>query len=205
MEGKIREKFVGWCQQSIKVTKNQNRKLEVWEMQVWVDLINLDKDFNSLMALLWTLKHLIKNSSVELSLRNMKLSDRKLYELVFKATALIAKVSGFSFFSMKSLSNCQVVYRQSWIDYALFVSSLSFSFLVTIIGSQNDITLKVNSQILSLGMAFLIKVSFYSVILTKLVNVFSGRNIFNVMLDFKWMYRKVSHIFYWLYNCGQLR
>lgn len=142
------------------------------------------------------MKHLIKNSSVELSLRNMKLSDRKLYELVFKATALIAKVSGFSFFSMKSLSNCQVVYRQSWIDYALFVSSLSFSFLVTIIGSQNDITLKVNSQILSLGMAFLIKVSFYSVILTKLVNVFSGRNIFNVMLDFKWMYRKVSHIFY---------
>lgn len=126
----------------------------------------------------------------------MKVSVRKLYDFVVRATTFIAKLSGFWFLSIKSLSNGTIVCHQTRIDYVVFALSLTFSLLTASIGSNETLNVKIKSTILNLGTMFLWKMTLYSIIVTKIVNFIAGRSVFNILQDFKWMDRQVLNLFF---------
>lgn len=126
----------------------------------------------------------------------MKVSVRKLYDFVVRATTFIAKLSGFWFLSIKKLSNGTIICHQTRIDYIVFALSLTFSLLTASIGSNESLNVKIKSTILNLGTMFLWKMTLYSIIVTKIVNFIAGRSVFNILQDFKWMDRQVLNLFF---------
>lgn len=124
----------------------------------------------------------------------MKLLKITSSDFVYKFNVYVAKLSGFAFFSLKSSGTNEIEFHQSWVDYVLFTLSLSFSCYAFLSGSSNKsrVQLNLQSTILNLGVVTLWLASMVSVIVTKLLNIFLGRRIFQMIVDFRWINQKVK-------------
>lgn len=112
--------------------------------------------------------------------------------MIFKLSYIVLKISGFVFFSVRRKAADVLEFHRSWIDYAIFIVSFTFSAYACSEGSSTIFELKLNSIVLNLGRKFLWKLSMSSVIVWKCVHFVRGRDVFNIMVNLKWMDRQVD-------------
>ena len=121
----------------------------------------------------------------------MKL-DYKNPNTCYKISFVILKFSGYLFYSIKTNEDNSIEFYQGWSDYAIFL----FSFLVTLWtffrGATNNLSLKLQSPALNLGMPILWEAFIISMLITKVISVTRGRSSFNILMNFKWFDEQVS-------------
>lgn len=125
-----------------------------------------------------------------MKLLNLKL-DFSTSDISYKFCVYMLKASGFVFFSIKSLENGSFKFYQVISDYIIFCVSFSFSLFMALDGVHQGLTVNIQSIALSVGTAFLWKVSMISIIITKLINIIGARRAFSMLADTQWIDQKV--------------
>lgn len=117
----------------------------------------------------------------------MKLNLRSPHLVLF----FLTKVSGYAFFSIKFVAGKFKFYKDSF-DYVVMVASLAFSYGVmrNVIAEKSTITLR--SIVLSIGGALSWNFLILTSSLTKVINVFAGRQEFLIYEKFSLVDEQVT-------------
>lgn len=114
----------------------------------------------------------------------------------YRFALFIAKLNGFVFFSVKNTLN-GVKFHQNWIDCVIFVVSFSFNLILSITAQSQKFNAEIKSPIIKIGLDFLFKLSLFSIVFTKLINMIGWREVFNVLKQFELIDKKVCEkLFY---------
>lgn len=121
----------------------------------------------------------------------MKVKNVLTSDNFYKWASLMTKFTGYSFISIKFDQNGKsYIYRQKK-DYVIFVLSLLFSLYIFYLSVTQKNNLELNSMIFNLGTNFLWKVSMSGIIVTKFINLFKGPTAMSIIVDLKWIDKKV--------------
>lgn len=134
----------------------------------------------------------------------MKLENIFTADFLYESSALIMKISGYSFISIKLTKNGKSQIFRQRRDYAIFILSLLFSLYIFYLSNIEKAFFELESTILNLGTYILWEVSMTSIIVTKFVNLFKGPRAMSIIVDFKWIDQKVWIIISSLYFCDIL-
>lgn len=121
----------------------------------------------------------------------MKLENIFTADFLYESSALIMKISGYSFISIKLTKNGKSQIFRQRRDYAIFILSLLFSLYIFYLSNIEKAFFELESTILNLGTYILWEVSMTSIIVTKFVNLFKGPRAMSIIVDFKWIDQKV--------------
>lgn len=105
----------------------------------------------------------------------MKSETNSPYILIFS----VVKASGYVFFSLIS-SKDRIQFEKKRKDFGIMLISLLFSFCVIAFARSDKFSLT-RSLVLNIAIAFLWDLAMVSSILTKLINVFKGRKMFDIL------------------------
>lgn len=130
----------------------------------------------------------------------MKIGNTFTADFLYKSSALMIKISGYSFISIKLKKNGESQIFRQRSDYAIFILSLLFSFYIFYLSNVHKAFFELESTILNLGTYILWQVSVASIIVTKFINLLKGPRAMSIIVDFKWIDRKVWTIISSLYS-----
>lgn len=109
------------------------------------------------------------------------------YELIF----FFAKVSGYAFFSIRRIGNGAIEFCQTWLDYFIFIISVTSSVYAASGNAIQVFDIKLRSTILNIGLLVFWEASLICMIVTKVNNYLYVRTCFKILTDFKWMDKEV--------------
>lgn len=109
----------------------------------------------------------------------------------YKLVLFIGKLSGFVFFSAKHTLH-DVSFYENWTDYVIFTISFFFSVVIAVGGSSLSFKVAVKSVIVGIGTDFLFKISLYSIVVTKFINMIGRHETYKILELFKRIDKKVS-------------
>lgn len=129
--------------------------------------------------------------SVIIQFATMKL-DFRTSDFFYNLSYNILRFSGFLFFSMERLGSA-IRFHQSWMDYAWFAISFSFSLTSLIGGISFRKKLQLQSTIMDIAPSILWKASMISILSTKIINFTRARSLYEIIMNLKWFDQEVGY------------
>ena len=114
-------------------------------------------------------------------------SSENSYNLCF----IILKLSGFAFFSIRTIPENIVEFYQSGSDYVILVFSILYSFMACFVDGGKSLKTKLQSPVMDMGTPLLWKTMILSMATTRIVHSIHGRKLFGIITNFKWLDREV--------------
>lgn len=105
------------------------------------------------------------------------------YELAF----FFAKISGYAFFTIRKIGHGMIEFGQTWLDYTIFILSVSSGLYAASGAVIQVFDVKVKSTILKIGFFAFWEASLIAMIVTKVNTLLCARTCFKLLTDFKWM------------------
>lgn len=102
---------------------------------------------------------------------------------------MIAKFTGFEFYSLKA-SQSNLIFQRTYFDVAVFFFNLVLS-IYTFTWSRERIEIEVNSPIVKFGTEAVLKLSFVSIVATKIVLMIWAKKNFKTFQIFNLIDKKV--------------
>ena len=111
-------------------------------------------------------------------------------ESCYKSFIFTLKIFGFVFFKIKT-SSTGIKFEKIFLDFVIFLVSLSVSLYVLVMECQQGTKLETKSPILSVSMVVIYRMSLIGIVVAKIAFMMGSRKAVNVILFHKSVDKKV--------------
>lgn len=102
------------------------------------------------------------------------------------------RIPGYAFFTVRKIGNGMVEFCQTWLDYFIFILSVSSGAYAASGKAIKVFDVKMKSTILRIGLFVFWELSIISMVVTKLNNFLCARTCFKILIYFRWMDKVVG-------------